>query len=445
MGDARVLPVPAPVSQWWLLVAAGALGLGALAALALVVARTPGVTTLLPADAFPRALVVHVNLATLIWYVAMAGALWTEQLAAPRRRAATLAFGVALAGAVGVVAAGLTAAGAPVLANYIPFVDHPSFLAALACFAAGGLATALLSLRRPRDAAEWGFAIARWPFLMAALDLVLRLGSGASLVDALWGAGHILQFGHLTLLMAIWLRLVERAGGTPLATRPAVALFAAAALPATAAPLLQLVGMAGDAALHQFHTELMRWANWPAPLLFGLLLGLRSPAAAWRADGFPASIGLFVAGCLAGMAIDRQTTMIPAHYHGTIGAFTLALMAAALSRLSPPARAGAVSPRARPTRLPLTLYALGISALIAGLAWSGALGAPRKSPFSGEGADLGATLAASLTGLGGTVTVAGVLLFVIVAVPRIVPLCAHRPASVPPPARDAAPTFAAAR
>ena len=439
MDATRALPAPAAVSQWWLLLAVGALGLGALAALALAGARTPGLSTLVAVDAFPRALVVHVNLATLVWYLAMACALWTERLPAQRRLAATLAFGLALAGAVGVVMAGVTAAGAPVLANYVPYLDHPLFLAALGCFAAGGLATALLSLRRPRDAAEWGFAIARWPFLMAALYLLLRLGGGASLVEALWGAGHILQFGHVTLLMALWLRLVERAGGPPLATRPAIVLFALAALPATAAPLLHLSGLSEDA-LHHVQTELMRWANWPAPLLFGLFLLLRAAGAARRSDGFPASLGLFVAGCLAGLAIDSQTTMIPAHYHGTIGAFTLALMAAALARLSPQVPAAA-----RPTRLPLALYSAGILALIAGLAWSGALGAPRKSPFSGEGADLGATLAASLTGLGGAITVAGVFLFVIVAVPRIVQLCLHRPSPAPTPGRDAAPTFAAAR
>jgi len=430
---------PGALSQRWLLLAVIALGLGALAAVALVVARTPGVTALLAPDAFPRALVVHVNLATLVWYLAMACALWTERLPARRGTAAALAFALAAAGAAGAVAAGLAGLGTPVLANYVPYLDHPLFLAALGCFAAGGLAAALVSLAPPRDAAEWGFAIARWPFLMGAVYLVLSLARGQSLVDAVWGAGHVLQFGHVTLLMAIWLRLAERAGATPLPVGPAALLFALAALPATAAPLLLAAGLAGDEMLHRFHTELMRWANWPAPLAFGLLLVVRTKGAVRRADGLPASLGLFLAGCLAGLAIDAQTTLVPAHYHGTIGAFTLALMAAALARLSP------AVPGGRPSRLPLTLYSLGIFALIAGLAWSGALGAPRKSPFSAEGADLGATLAASLIGLGGAITIAGVCLFVIVAVPRILPLCLNRRPPVPTAPCAAAPTFAAAR
>jgi cytochrome c oxidase subunit I len=430
---------PPVVSQRWLLLAVGSLGLSAAAALVLALARTPGLTAFIAADAFPRALVVHVNLATLIWYFSMACAFWTEGLDRRHERAAGVAFVLAVAGAGGVLAAGLAAAGTPVLANYVPYLDSPLFIGSLACFAAGALSTALLSLARPRDSAEWGFTLARWPFLMAALYLAMRLAAGAGLTEAIWGAGHLLQFGYVALLMAIWLRLVERTGLRPLPPVIARSLFAAAVLPATLAPLAVLVGFPGDPALHDLHTQLMRWTNWPAPVLFGLSL-LRGGPTVLRAGAFAASLGLLVAGALAGMLIDRQTTMIPAHYHGTIGAFTLALMAAALARVSPDDAAS------RRIRAPLALYAVGISLLIAGLAWSGVLGAPRKLPFSADHADLFATLAAALTGLGGAITVGGVCTFAIISVRRVVPLCLltlnrSRTSSAAPHA----PTFAAAR
>ena len=85
--------------------------------------------------------------------------------------------------------------------------------------------------------------------------------------------------------------------------------------------------------------------------------------------------------------------------------------------------------------------------LIAGLAWSGALGAPRKTPFSGEGADLSSMLAAGLTGLGGAITIAGVTLFAVIAVPRIYRLCTLRPLQHPALKNrsSAAPTFASAQ
>jgi len=434
-------PLPA-VSHYWLLLAVSSLGLSALAALVLVLARTPLLTTLVVPDIFPRALVVHVNLATLIWYLSMAGALWTETLPERRRAAAMAAFFIAGTGAFGVVATGFAAAGAPILANYVPYLQNPVFVGSLACFAAGSLATALISFTRPRDTAEWGFMIARWPFFMGSACLLLNLQHGAPLIDALWGTGHVLQFGFVTLLMAIWLRLAERAGARRPPAPLAIALFAAASLPATLAPLLQLTGALDQGALHTFHTQLMRWANWPAPLLFGLIL-LHGGRAVLRADGFAASIALFIIGIFAGTAIDSQTTMIPAHYHGTIGAFTLAQMAAVLARVSPATHAHSAP---GPSRWPLTLYAGGIIALISGLAWSGTLGAPRKMAFSADGADLAATLAAALTGAGGAVTIIGVGLFVTIAAPRIVRLCKTRPQQTSnPDLHTTASTFAAVR
>ncbi|AYH42052.1 hypothetical protein [Azoarcus sp. DN11] len=433
----RTLPA---VSHRWLLVAASSLGLSAVAATALVLARTPILTSLVPPDSFPRALVVHVNLATLLWYFAMAAALWTETLGARRQRLAGTLQLVGAAGALGVIAAGLLAPGNPVLANYVPYLDHPLFLASLALFAGAGLCTAGISLIRPRDVAEWGFAIARLPFLMATIYLLLAWHREMRLIDALWGAGHILQFGFVTLMMSIWLRLSERADAGGLSPAIAIPLFALASLPAIIAPTLLLAGV-DHGTLHDLHTQAMRWSNWPAPLAFGLLLALRKGAR--RADGFAASLGLYCIGILAGAAIDSQTTLIPAHYHGTIGAFTLAQMAAVLARLSPPQDA---KRSAKPTRRPLSIYFFGITTLICSLAWSGMLGAPRKVAFSAAGAELPAIIAAALTGLGGTITIVGVAYFAFIAVPRIVNLCQAASSPISPQnSPAAAATFAAAR
>ncbi|HJV25463.1 MAG TPA: hypothetical protein VJ673_07240 [Aromatoleum sp.] len=432
------LQSPPKVSQYWLLLAISALGLAALAAIFLVLARTPVLTALVAPNAFPRALVVHVNLATTIWYLAMANALWTETLPQSRHRAATVILTVSSAGMAGVVWQGFATAGAPVLANYIPYVDATGFLVCLAVFAGGGIASSLLSLTRPRDAAGWGFAIARWPFLMALIYLVAGWLRHISLPDALWGAGHILQFGYITLLMAIWLRLAEQRERSPLPRRFAVGLFCAASLPATVAPLLLLSGQLDAESLHSFHTQLMRYANWPAPLLLAASL-LLHPAAK-RQVALLASIALFVVGIIAGLLITSQTTIIPAHYHGTIGAFTLAQMAAALIRVSPrlPAQGGF----GRGLRS-IQLYTIGIVTLICGLAWSGWLGAPRKVGFDSHGADLSATLAAATVGTGGAVAILGICSFALLTLPRTVKLCLSqfRPETAPP----AAATFAAVR
>ncbi|BAL22683.1 hypothetical protein [Azoarcus sp. KH32C] len=432
------LQPPPRVSQFWLLLAVSALGLAAVAAIFLVLARTPVLTAWVAPNAFPRALVVHVNLATTIWYLSMANALWTETLPQSRHRAATVIAAASSAGMAGVVWQGFATAGPPVLANYIPYVEATGFLVCLAVFVGGGIASSLLSLTRPRDAAGWGFAIARWPFLMAVIYLVAGWVRHIPLSEALWGAGHVLQFGYVTLLMAIWLRLAEQGGPSPLPRGFMVGLFCAASLPATAAPLLLLSGQLDVESLHSFHTQLMRYASWPAPLLLAASLTLLP--ATKRQGALLASISLFVAGIIAGLLITSQTTMIPAHYHGTIGAFTLAQMSAALIRVSPPAPAQAAPGGGLRS---LQLYTIGILALIGGLAWSGWLGAPRKVGFDSHGADLPATLAAATIGTGGAVAILGICLFVLLTLPRTAKLClAHfRPETAPAPAA----TFAAAR
>jgi hypothetical protein len=62
----------------WLALATAALIASGLFAVLLVLARTPGINAHLPGvDFFHVALVVHVDLSVLVWFFAMAGALWT--------------------------------------------------------------------------------------------------------------------------------------------------------------------------------------------------------------------------------------------------------------------------------------------------------------------------------------------------------------------------------
>ena len=71
-GERRVL------AHAWLALATVALIGSGLFALLLVGARTPGLNALLPGvDFFHVALVVHVDLSVLVWFLAMAGLLWT--------------------------------------------------------------------------------------------------------------------------------------------------------------------------------------------------------------------------------------------------------------------------------------------------------------------------------------------------------------------------------
>lgn len=414
----------------WFVLALVALALSTVCALLLVAARAP-----LPGGVagsalwFRGALVLHVSLAVVVWFLACAAGFWTLAAdAAGRLRWSALAS--AALGVTAMVAALLAGGAAPVLANYVPVLNSGLFLAGLALFGAGVAACALASIggalrRRPGQARPlWrcGAALSIGVALLAgaALGAVLaeRAGAGPGPLDfevLAWAPGHILQFMHVVLLMSVWCVLGERALGRPLAPRGVLlALLCAAAAPALAAPLILLAWPADGAAFRHAFTSLMAWGSWPAPALLALIL-LRQLARGGRAALAAAlplvlSALLFLLGCGFGAAIRGESLMVPAHYHGTVGAVTLAYMTLGYALL--PAF-GLAPPGGRLARWQPPLYGAGLIILASALAWSGWLGVPRKTLHVDVIVQYPAYFAAmGLAGLGGLFAISGAALFV---------------------------------
>lgn len=415
---------------WWLL-AVLALGASTLCAVVLVVARTPFLG--LGAEFFRSALVLHVDLAVVVWFLAVAAGLWL--LVIPLGGGTLLRMaraGICLAG-LGVVAmllSPLHGHGVPVLANYVPVLDTPSFYVGLGAFLSGvgfsGMACLLMfaseavagGTPHPARAMRWVMAAAIVAFLAALATFLLaaRAGGEASLDTRLWGGGHVLQIVHTLMLMAAWLHL----GRLPLAqvafSRRWVIWMIALELLAVLLDLLIAVMLPVDGvAYRQGFTLVMRWLTWPAPLalagwiVFGYIRMARRGNLQTLDSGLLGSIGLFVLGCLVGAFIRGETTTIPAHYHGTVGAVTLAYMAWAQSRLTGVVRSAWASLwRCQPL-----VYAFGIGLMVVGLAWAGHLGVPRKSPHAETlMADGVHYLAMGLAGTGGLLATAGAAMFV---------------------------------
>jgi hypothetical protein len=242
----------------WLGLAIGALLASGVFSILLVLSRAPYVKDAFPlVDFFRVALVVHVDLSVLIWFSAFAGLLWSLH-GAPR----LLWLGwAALAGAALATAAMCAAPfldpAAPVMSNYIPVLDGPVFLGALALF---GVSCALLV----------GRALATAPRVGARLDgaAALRFGLNAAAVSAavallafawsyaavpaaverkayfevlFWGGGHVLQFTWTLLMFVAWLWLAEAIGASsPLSPRIAILLFAIALASVFATPVIYL-------------------------------------------------------------------------------------------------------------------------------------------------------------------------------------------------------------
>ncbi len=238
--------------------AAGWLKLGIFALLAagifsllLVMSRTPGVQDMIPwLDFFHTALVVHVVLSVLVWFLAFAGVLWTanSRIGQPWWDKSILA--VASIGTGLIVLSPFTGDGNPLLNNYVPVLQQPVFLWGLGIFGVGFCWLIIRSLM----VAEWQTPLEAGIYcsiLTAALALLALLMSAVNLPDSysgqafyellFWGGGHTLQFTHTFLLMVAWLWLVESTGiEIRLAPRIAKLLFALMLLPVLAVPFIYM-------------------------------------------------------------------------------------------------------------------------------------------------------------------------------------------------------------
>jgi hypothetical protein len=427
-GISPSLPASRKLAGAWFLLALVALGVSALLALVLVAARTPFLG--LGGGLFRTALVLHVDMAVLVWFLAAAAGAWS--LARGRADAGGwAAFTLAVLAVSLMLVSPLVGAPPPVLANYVPVLDSPLFLGALGLFCLCVVFTAAWSCTGGnwQSLSPWE-AACRWSVLVvgtAALVFVLDYFVGprgktvlpVTFDDQVWGSGHLLQFVHSILMIGVWSVL----GDAMLAQFPRLRslfpwLLAAAALPALGGVALALLFDVGSSGHRYGFTELMRWASWPAAAVTGIALiaasVLKINGGATLSDDeriLLLSVFLFLSGCAVGATIHgNATTSVPAHYHGTVGAVTLAYLLfarrlAASFGLSLPS--GGWS-----RRLPLA-YGLGIAVLVAGLAWSGWLGVPRKSPHEEFALDgLSYLLAMGLAGVGGFVALTAAASFV---------------------------------
>ncbi len=405
----------------------------------LVVSRTPGLNQWLPvADFFRVALVVHVDLSVLVWFIAMAGLLWSLNGSAGRAAfgwAAPVLCGV---GALAMAAAAFVDRGAPIMANYIPVLDGPVFIGGLAVFALGVLALVLRSLllapklglsfdgggalRFGLNASVVATAVALLAFGWSFVALPTALAGKAYYEILFWGGGHALQFTWTLLMLVAWLWLAS-ASGAPvrLSPRLALAMFGLALLAVFVTPVAYLAHDIASVEHRNLLTWAMRAGGGPAVLPIGLavLLALRqaspasiTPASRPLRSALHASVLLFAAGGLIGVFIQGSNVRIPAHYHGCIVGVTLALMGLVVHLLP---RLGYRAPQSRWAAWQPMLYGAGQLMHIIGLVWSGGYGVQRKVAGSEQVLRSTAEIAGmALMGLGGLIAIAGGLLFVVV-------------------------------
>ncbi|MBP8309519.1 MAG: cbb3-type cytochrome c oxidase subunit I [Burkholderiaceae bacterium] len=402
----------------WAQLAATALGLSALAAVVLVLARTPGLTTPGLASLFAPALVMHVNLATLVWFLAFSVVLFCCLGALPPGTWGWVALAVSALGLATVSLSPLLAPGPVVLSNYFPLVNSSWFIAGLLIFFAGiGLALARVAWQLPRKLPgpasplrgpmAWSLVV----FASVAVSLGLTIRSLPSIEPALvhevanWAPGHLMQYFYIASMMLAWVWMAAALGWERSHGRRLAWPFALLALPCVLALGIHGLFQSTAPEFRKAFTVMMALTTWPGPLL--LIWRWRHDLCQWRgnlapvAAAFRGSVLLFIVGCVVGAFIRGDNTMVPAHYHGTVGAATLAFIGVATRLLQ-------LDVSGRRAVAWVWLYGVGLSLMVAALTWSGRMGAPRKSAYVAAAAgkaDFAAAMA--LHGVGGLLAVTG--------------------------------------
>lgn len=427
------------LSRLWLLLGVGALGIAGLYSLVLVVARTPSLAKLpLFTRLFHEALVVHVDLSVLVWFLSIACLLWSLMARASKplipmmEEAALACFAL---GTLLIAASPLDGRAEALMSNYIPVISSPAFFMGLALLLCG-IVLMLVHVLLAATKADGFFDIPmQFGLLCGALITMIAIAAFfwsyhamPTIIDggqyyeiAFWGGGHVLQFTHTQILMVCWL-LVARAlkPGFMGNEKFLFALFGLGLLAAFTTPL-GYIGYEVTSFEHRnFFTNQMIVAGGIAPTIFALcLLPLMWKHRAERKGKNRAllstlfmSVLLFLyGGVLAGM-IQGQNVVIPAHYHGSIVGVTLGFMAAAyllLPRFGYKPVAG--------TRLAYwqpIVYGGGQLMHISGLAWSGGYGVLRKTPGVINEISPAVKAAMGLMGGGGLLAIIGGIMFVAV-------------------------------
>jgi hypothetical protein len=425
----------------WLALAVGSLLLAGLLSLTIVLARMPPFDRLVSDPAFfKRCLVVHVDLALVVWFYAFLAALfYLVPGPVEGRGPARLAPLVAGAGVLLLLAGALVPGAEPVLSNYVPAIDHPVYFAGLAAIFVG-LVMAFLDPRvLPGREAERARVALELP---AAARVALRTGALVVLIGVVtlaaaalatpgtlpahprmerlfWGGGHVLQFASVAGMLACWLTLTARAtGAAPMSRGAAAVLFGVFVLPLLPAPLW---AAEGD---RLAFTRLMQLGIFPTVLVV-MALCLRAlwrhrRAGLWREPGvvtLAASMALTLAGFAFGAMIRGSNTVVPGHYHASIGAVTVSFMGVTvplLAALGLPLG----SPRlARAARVQPALFGFGQLVFALGFVMAGAHGMARKSYGAEQAARTTAeTIGLVVMGTGGLVAVVGGLAFLWIVV-----------------------------
>lgn len=439
--DSFVLDMPGADARHltigWLLLSYGALVIGGLFTILIVLSRTPYFQEIIPfIDFFHTALVVHVDLTVLVWFLGFAGVFWSLNSSVRCLKCGWLAFALSVLGTLVMTAAPFVGDGKPLMNNYVPVLQHPVFLTGLSLFGLGftllvlnGLlfSNAVKSRMSGDGALRFGLYTGLIAGLVSVFILILSYIDMPSFAESayfyellFWDAGHTLQFMHIALLLVSWLWLSTVAGvSLKLSPRVVLFIFMIGLIPVIMTPFVYMMFDLG-ATMHKHAISLvMRYGGGLAAFPIGLIVvvGLLSSKRKDLKIGpeFNAlifSIILFAVGGVIGFMINGSNVTVPAHYHGSIVAVTLAYMGISYHILP---RLGFKPITGQMATWQPVIYGCGQILHITGLVWSGGYGVQRKTAGLDQGLEgMERVVSMGVMGLGGGIAVIGGIIFLVI-------------------------------
>jgi len=436
----------------WLILSIASLVAAGLFSIVLVLSRTPYVQNIFPwVDFFHSALIVHVDLSILIWFLCFGGVLWSINSLPRWSGLGWLSLSLSASGGLTIAISPFLGAGRPLMNNYVPVLQDPVFFAGLGVFGAGILLMLVRSLavhtplwsRLPQlplapsyfkrgylplevrgiEGVTLSAIFAKTPSIwgtpvLSDIASGLRFGIYASSMTAIigavaivwsyltipdtvqgtvyyevlfWGGGHILQFVYLMLMLVAWLWLAH-VSGIPVRMSPPVVILLFGLLLAVVllTPVIYLSYDTGSFEHRQSFTMLMKYGMGLPPLLIGMVLlrGILQGRAAENMRHIRAAL-------IASMVLFGAGGVIGFLIHGmnvTIPShYHGAIVGVTLSFMGLTyyllPHLGFRNPAPRLSTIQPCIYGIGQLLHILGLAWAGGYGVQRKVAGSAQGLD----------------------------------------------------------
>lgn len=430
-----------PYAVRWLWLGVWALALAGIFAVILVVARTPQLKAFsLFHDLFSVALVVHVDLSVLTWFLAAIAVAISLSLQHSKRRflyAEPAAFWSMAAGMLCLTFSPLFGEWEVVKSNYIPVLYNAVFFLGLSLMAAGMLILSLervwlaRALHRVKGCSHHMDSLVLALVILVALVAFYASGEllpagydhNARYEYLFWAGGHTLQFAFILMMVLAWGQLFQARYASKLLSCRLLAVVCGLVLVGVAMPLyvFWLYPVDSDEFQSAFTKAMIEFGGL-APMLALVVLFIKMAqkstyaALPTRKDAaltaLISSIVLFLAGGGLGLLITGQNVTIPAHYHGSIVGVTLALMGYAYV-LMPQLGYSDVRQQKMAVWQPV-IYGIGQLMHIGGLGYSGGYGVLRKTAVGNTEFATDIKIALGIMGLGGLLAIIGGLLFVVV-------------------------------